>query len=136
MVHQKYNTGLFDQVIRCLLVIPFQESSLNEEAGRLFMENYQEYSSLARIYTELHAKPKKGNFSPNKLINENQMEKEENKFEKIEQSKITKKENIYSTNINSTILQNDIKKPSYEKKGNEDSSKNKHMDKKKWMKRL
>jgi len=100
------------------------------------MENYQEYSNLAKMYTELHAKPKKGNFSPNKFMTENQIEREENKFDKIELSKITKKENIFSTNINASIYQGDSKKPNCEKKGNEEGSKNKYMDKKKWMKRL
>ena len=28
------------EVIKCLLIVPFPESSLNEEAGKLFMENY------------------------------------------------------------------------------------------------
>jgi len=43
------------QVVRCLLIIPFPESSLNEEAGRLFIENYQEYFKLAKIYTNVHS---------------------------------------------------------------------------------
>ena len=30
------------QVIRCLLIVPFPESSLNDEAGRLFMQGYEE----------------------------------------------------------------------------------------------
>lgn len=30
------------QVIRCLLIVPFPESSLNDEAGRLFMRSYAE----------------------------------------------------------------------------------------------
>ena len=30
------------QVIRCLLIVPFPESSLNDEAGKLFMESYDE----------------------------------------------------------------------------------------------
>jgi ubiquitin-conjugating enzyme E2 S len=43
------------QVIRCLLIIPFPESSLNDEAGKLFMESYEEYAVRARIMTEVHA---------------------------------------------------------------------------------
>jgi len=43
------------QVVRCLMIIPFPESSLNEEAGRLFQENYQEYFKLAKIYTNVHS---------------------------------------------------------------------------------
>lgn len=49
------------EVIKCLMIIPFPESSLNEEAGKLFMENYDEYSKIARIYTEVHALNKKRN---------------------------------------------------------------------------
>lgn len=45
------------QVIRCLLIVPFPESSLNDEAGKLFMESYEEYAARARIVTEVHALP-------------------------------------------------------------------------------
>lgn len=30
------------KVIQCLLIVPFPESSLNDEAGRLFMQGYEE----------------------------------------------------------------------------------------------
>ena len=43
------------QVIRCLLIVPFPESSLNDEAGKLFMEDYDDFSRRARIMTEVHA---------------------------------------------------------------------------------
>lgn len=43
------------QVIRCLLIVPFPESSLNDEAGKLFMESYDEFARRARIMTEVHA---------------------------------------------------------------------------------
>jgi ubiquitin-conjugating enzyme E2 S len=46
------------QVIRCLLIVPFPESSLNDEAGKLFMESYDEFSRRARIMTEVHAMDK------------------------------------------------------------------------------
>ncbi|XP_047310835.1 ubiquitin-conjugating enzyme E2 22-like [Impatiens glandulifera] len=46
-------------VVRCLLIEPFPESALNEQAGKLLLENYDEYSRHARIYTGIHAvKPK------------------------------------------------------------------------------
>ena len=48
------------QVVRCLLINPFPESALNEEAGKLFMEDYEEYSKKARMYAEVHASKKKG----------------------------------------------------------------------------
>lgn len=43
------------QVIRCLLIVPFPESSLNDEAGRLFMDSYDEYARRARLWTGIHA---------------------------------------------------------------------------------
>jgi ubiquitin-conjugating enzyme E2 S len=43
-------------VIRCLLIIPFPESSLNEEAGKLFMDDYEEYARMAKLMTKIHAK--------------------------------------------------------------------------------
>ena len=45
------------EVIKCLLIVPFPESSLNEEAGREFMENYNDFCSHAKVYTSVHAKP-------------------------------------------------------------------------------
>lgn len=38
-----------------MLIIPFPESSLNQEAGKVFMEDYQEYFRIASIYTQVHA---------------------------------------------------------------------------------
>jgi len=45
------------EVIKCLLIVPFPESSLNEEAGRQFMEDYDAFCNHARVYTEVHARP-------------------------------------------------------------------------------
>lgn len=36
--------------------MPNPESALNEEAGKLLLENYEEYFSRARLYTEVHAR--------------------------------------------------------------------------------
>ena len=46
---------LTPQVVRCLLINPFPESALNEEAGKLFMEDYDAYFKKARMLTEVHA---------------------------------------------------------------------------------
>eukprot|EP00741_Cyanophora_paradoxa_P014888 tig00020828_g14362.t1 len=46
-------------VIRCLLIVPFPESALNEEAGKLFMEDYEEYCQRARMFTGIYAKAEK-----------------------------------------------------------------------------
>lgn len=50
------------EVIKCLLIFPFPESALNEDAAKLFMDNYQEYFKHAKLLTELYAfsKDKKG----------------------------------------------------------------------------
>ncbi|KAI8467169.1 MAG: ubiquitin-conjugating enzyme/RWD-like protein [Monoraphidium minutum] len=46
-------------VIRCLLIEPFPESALNEDAGKALLEDYAEYCKYARLMTELHAAPPK-----------------------------------------------------------------------------
>ncbi|ORX56248.1 UBC-like protein [Hesseltinella vesiculosa] len=43
-------------VIKCLLIEPNPESALNEEAGKLLLEEYQSYAKRARLYTNIHAK--------------------------------------------------------------------------------
>lgn len=43
------------QVVRCLLIVPFPESSLNDEAGKQFMESYDDYAKRARLLTSVHA---------------------------------------------------------------------------------
>jgi ubiquitin-conjugating enzyme E2 S len=42
-------------VVRCLLIAPFPESALNEEAGRQLLEDYESYAERARLMTSLHA---------------------------------------------------------------------------------
>jgi ubiquitin-conjugating enzyme E2 S len=51
------------KVIWCLLIVPFPESSLNDEAGKLFMENYDEYSNKAKLMTSIHALKRKSSIS-------------------------------------------------------------------------
>jgi ubiquitin-conjugating enzyme E2 S len=46
--------------IKCLLIVPNPESALNEEAGKLLLEQYDNYCARAKLYTEIHAKPVKG----------------------------------------------------------------------------
>mmetsp|Transcript_21201 Transcript_21201/g.38705 ORF Transcript_21201/g.38705 Transcript_21201/m.38705 type:complete len:215 (+) Transcript_21201:114-758(+) len=52
-----WSIGHILQVIRCLLIVPFPESALNEEAGRLFMECYAEYAAHAAMINRVHARP-------------------------------------------------------------------------------
>ncbi|KAF2355753.1 Ubiquitin domain [Trinorchestia longiramus] len=42
-------------VIRCLLIQPNAESALNEEAGKLLLEAYDDYHARAKMMTEIHA---------------------------------------------------------------------------------
>jgi ubiquitin-conjugating enzyme E2 S len=42
-------------VIRCLLVEPNAESALNEEAGKLLLEGFDEFAVKAKMMTEIHA---------------------------------------------------------------------------------
>ena len=40
-----------------MLIVPFPESSLNDDAGKLFMRSYAEYARRAAMMTSLHASP-------------------------------------------------------------------------------
>ena len=48
------------QTIKCLLIYPNPESALNEEAGKLLLEQYDDYFSRAKMMTEIHATPARG----------------------------------------------------------------------------
>ena len=48
---QDVGVGHVLQVVRCLLINPFPESALNEEAGKLLMEDYDQYFKKARART-------------------------------------------------------------------------------------
>lgn len=43
--------------IKCLLIVPNPESALNEEAGKLLLEHYDDYFSRAKMFTDIHARP-------------------------------------------------------------------------------
>lgn len=43
--------------VKCLLIVPNPESALNAEAGKLLLEQYEDYSMRAKMFTEIHAKP-------------------------------------------------------------------------------
>lgn len=49
--------SLWMQTVKCLLIYPNPESALNEEAGKLLLEQYQDYFSRAKMMTEIHAWP-------------------------------------------------------------------------------
>lgn len=85
-------------MIRCLLIAPNPESALNEEAGRLFQEDYNEYFSKAKMLSSIHGKPKKKEEEiKKKEIKEEKEEKEETKEEAKEETK--------ENSINNVILE-------------------------------
>ncbi|XP_064099995.1 ubiquitin-conjugating enzyme E2 S-like [Macrobrachium nipponense] len=51
-------------VIKCLLIVPNAESALNEEAGKLLLEAYDDYAARAKMITEIHAQGPKGKGEP------------------------------------------------------------------------
>eukprot|EP00049_Salpingoeca_infusionum_P006938 m.113022 g.113022 ORF g.113022 m.113022 type:complete len:189 (-) comp13499_c0_seq2:357-923(-) len=44
-------------VIRCLLIHPNPASALNEEAGKLLLEDFEAFATRAKMMTEVHARP-------------------------------------------------------------------------------
>ncbi|KAL7639565.1 UNVERIFIED_CONTAM: hypothetical protein RMT77_010066 [Armadillidium vulgare] len=46
-------------VIKCLLIVPNPESALNEEAGKMLLEAYNDYFARAKMLTEIHAQAPK-----------------------------------------------------------------------------
>ena len=84
------------EVIKCLLIVPFPQSSLNEEAGKMFMDNYDEYFRVAKMLTEIHAKKK--------IVKKDQKESDKN----IQENK-EKDEDIIMKENSDDIKKNDIK---------------------------
>lgn len=41
--------------IKCLLIVPNPESALNEDAGKLLLDHYEDYCKRAKMMTEIHA---------------------------------------------------------------------------------
>jgi len=44
--------------VKCLLIYPNPESALDEEAGKMIMEDYESYCSRAKLITSVHATPR------------------------------------------------------------------------------
>lgn len=44
--------------VKCLLIYPNPESALDEEAGKLLLENYASYCDRAKLITSVHATPR------------------------------------------------------------------------------
>lgn len=81
-------------MIRCLLIAPNPESALNEEAGRLFQEDYNQYFAKAKMLSSIHGKSKK---------KEEEIKKKEETNEEKE-SKQEIKEETKENSMNNVIL--------------------------------
>ncbi|RPD52586.1 hypothetical protein L227DRAFT_536960 [Lentinus tigrinus ALCF2SS1-6] len=53
-----YGIGHILVTVKCLLIYPNPESALDEEAGKLLLEDYNSYCERARLITSVHATPK------------------------------------------------------------------------------
>ena len=98
------------EVIKCLLIVPFPQSALNEEAGKLFMENYDEYFKIAKMYTNIYAMKNSSNNNTSNIIKNNDDIEMEDKCD--EESNLGMNNiNNYSQSdmkINRNFLGNDI----------------------------
>ncbi|EFX88169.1 hypothetical protein DAPPUDRAFT_305549 [Daphnia pulex] len=56
--------------IKCLLIVPNAESALNEEAGKLLLEHYEDYFQRAKMMTEIHAKVSQNQSNADAHLNE------------------------------------------------------------------
>ena len=103
------------EVIKCLLIVPFPQSALNEEAGKLFMENYDEYFKIAKMYTNIYAMKNNNNvinnnFNSNEIRDNNDDIEMEDKCVK-ENNLMLNDISIYSQSemkINRNMMDNDI----------------------------
>lgn len=76
-------------VIRCLLIYPNAESALNEDAGKLILEDYADFEKRARLMTKIHARPKENNSDVNQGTLTSSLEAEgSNIFRKETNSKL------------------------------------------------
>ena len=48
--------------VKCLLIYPNPESALDEEAGKLLLEDYNSYCSRAKLMTSVHARARPAAF--------------------------------------------------------------------------
>ncbi|KAK2465550.1 hypothetical protein APHAL10511_002442 [Amanita phalloides] len=53
-----YGIGHILITVKCLLIYPNPESALDEEAGKLLLENYSTYCDRAKLITSVHARPR------------------------------------------------------------------------------
>ncbi|QRV85469.1 ubiquitin-conjugating enzyme [Ceratobasidium sp. AG-Ba] len=53
-----YGLGHILVTIKCLLIYPNPESALDEESGKLLLEDWDEFCGRAKMWTSVHATPK------------------------------------------------------------------------------
>lgn len=94
------------------MIVPFPESSLNQEAGKLFMENYDEYFKIAKIFTNVYASKteekdnilkdieENGNIRKNENYLNNDLNIKHSKSENFAQGSFPVNENIFSLSNN------------------------------------
>ena len=74
---------------------PFSSKRLNEEAGKLFMEDYDQFFKIAKMFTSIHAKQTKNKME----IDEPKKEKEKDDFSSDDDNNNKIKNDIYSTPV-------------------------------------
>ncbi|KAG9041754.1 hypothetical protein FS837_011803 [Tulasnella sp. UAMH 9824] len=55
---REYGIGHILVTIKCLLIYPNPESALDEAAGKMLLEKYEDYCKHAKLMTSVHATPK------------------------------------------------------------------------------
>ncbi|KAL0952843.1 hypothetical protein HGRIS_007068 [Hohenbuehelia grisea] len=58
----EYGIGHILLTVKCLLIYPNPESALDEEAGKLLLEDYKSYCSRAKLITSVHARGRPAEF--------------------------------------------------------------------------
>ena len=106
-------------IIRCLLIVPFPESSLNDEAGKLFMESYDDYAKRATLMASLHAiKKKESNQNKNTVARSRPPVRSSKNSSKQHIQPSPKSQSKETTNNHIKIkerIENDVENPNQEK---------------------
>ena len=71
------------------MIVPNPESALNEEAGKLLLEHYDDYAKRARLYTSIQAKAGKSEYM--KLTTERVNEKDRFGSTEDEENRLSQK---------------------------------------------
>ncbi|KAI8327930.1 ubiquitin-conjugating enzyme/RWD-like protein [Choanephora cucurbitarum] len=100
--------------IKCLLIVPNPESALNEEAGKLLLEHYDDYAKRARLYTSIQAKAGKSEYMKLTAERVKSTEDEDNRLGSIEneENRLSQKKRSAQTNSDPVkkVKKNDKKK--------------------------